>query len=49
MITEKKTKKEGRSMLSSIHIENIAVIKKLDIEFSSGFCAFTGETGANIE
>ena len=33
-------------MLSSIHIENIAVIKKLDIEFSPGFCAFTGETGA---
>ncbi len=33
-------------MLSSIHIENIALIERLDIEFSGGFSAFTGETGA---
>ena len=33
-------------MLSFLHIENIAVIKKLDIDFSAGFTALTGETGA---
>lgn len=33
-------------MLESIHIENIALIKQLDISFSNGFTAFTGETGA---
>lgn len=33
-------------MLSSIHIENIAVIKSVDIDFSDGFSALTGETGA---
>ncbi len=33
-------------MLQSIHIENIALIKKLDIDLSPAFCAFTGETGA---
>lgn len=33
-------------MLSSVHIENIALIKSLDIDFSGGFTAFTGETGA---
>ncbi|MBQ8690182.1 MAG: DNA repair protein RecN [Clostridia bacterium] len=33
-------------MLQSLHIENIAVIKKADIDFSSGFTALTGETGA---
>ncbi len=33
-------------MLKSIHIENIALIKKLDIEFTGQFCAFTGQTGA---
>lgn len=33
-------------MLSYLHIENIAVIKKLDIDFSKGFTALTGETGA---
>ena len=33
-------------MLSSVHIENIALIKSLDINFTPGFCAFTGETGA---
>lgn len=33
-------------MLSSIHIENIAVIEKADIEFNMGFNVLTGETGA---
>ena len=33
-------------MLSSLHIENIAVIKELDIEFDKGFTVLTGETGA---
>ena len=33
-------------MLQSIHIENVALIKKLDIDMSPAFCAFTGETGA---
>ena len=33
-------------MLTSLHIENIAVIRSVDIDFSQGFSAFTGETGA---
>lgn len=33
-------------MLQSIHIENIALIRRLDIDLSCGFSAFTGETGA---
>ena len=33
-------------MLVSLHIENIAVIKSVDIDFSFGFTAMTGETGA---
>ncbi len=33
-------------MLTSLHIENIALIKRLDIELSKGFSVFTGETGA---
>lgn len=33
-------------MLLSLHIENIAVIRRLDLDFSAGFCALTGETGA---
>lgn len=33
-------------MLASLHIENIAVIKSVDIDLSTGFSAFTGETGA---
>ena len=33
-------------MLESIHIENIALIRKLDISLAEGFSAFTGETGA---
>lgn len=33
-------------MLSNIHIENIAVIKNIDLDLSAGFCAITGETGA---
>ena len=33
-------------MLLSLHIENIAVIKSCDFDFSSGFMVLTGETGA---
>ncbi len=33
-------------MLQSLHIENIAVIKSVDIDFGTGFTALTGETGA---
>lgn len=33
-------------MLVSLHIENIAVIKCVDIDFADGFTALTGETGA---
>ncbi|MBR5315038.1 MAG: AAA family ATPase, partial [Clostridia bacterium] len=33
-------------MLVSLHIENIAVIKCVDVDFERGFTALTGETGA---
>lgn len=33
-------------MLQSLHIENIAVIKRIDLEFSEGFMVISGETGA---
>ncbi len=33
-------------MLLSLHIENLAVIKNIDIDFSDGLTVFTGETGA---
>ena len=33
-------------MLLSLHIENLAVIKNLDVDFSNGFTVMTGETGA---
>ena len=33
-------------MLESLHIENIAVICKADIDFGRGFCVMTGQTGA---
>ena len=33
-------------MLLSLHIENVAVIKRVDIDFTGGFTALTGETGA---
>lgn len=33
-------------MLSSLHIENIAVIKQADIDLDRGFHVLTGETGA---
>ncbi len=33
-------------MLKNLHIENIAVIESTDIDFSFGFHALTGETGA---
>lgn len=33
-------------MLQLLHIENIAIIEKADIEYQKGFNAMTGETGA---
>ena len=33
-------------MLNLLHIENIAVIEKADIEFENGLSVLTGETGA---
>ncbi len=33
-------------MIESLHIENIAVIKSLDVEFGQGMTVLTGETGA---
>ena len=33
-------------MLVCLHIENIAVIEKADVEFDKGFSVLTGETGA---
>lgn len=33
-------------MLTSLHIENIAVVEKTDISFAQGFNVLTGETGA---
>ncbi|MFA5561300.1 MAG: DNA repair protein RecN [Eubacteriales bacterium] len=33
-------------MLLSLHIENVALIARLDIDFSKGFTVLTGETGA---
>ena len=33
-------------MLLSLHIENVAVVKSLDLDFKNGFTALTGETGA---
>ncbi len=33
-------------MLHSLHIENIAIIRRLDLEFGQGFSVLTGETGA---
>ncbi len=33
-------------MLASLHIENVALIKRLDIDFENGFTVLTGETGA---
>ncbi len=33
-------------MLESLHIENIAVIRSLEVELDGGLCILTGETGA---
>ena len=33
-------------MLTSLHIENVAVIRRADLELKSGFSVLTGETGA---
>lgn len=31
-------------MLQSLHIENVAVVKCLDVDFTEGMTALTGET-----
>ena len=33
-------------MIQSLHIENIAVVKKLDVDFQEGLTVLSGETGA---
>ena len=33
-------------MLISLYVQNIALIKKLELDLSSGFTVLTGETGA---
>ena len=33
-------------MLASLHIENMAVIERLDVDFSTGLSVITGETGS---
>lgn len=33
-------------MITSLYIKNVAIIHELNIDFSSGFSVFTGETGA---
>ncbi len=33
-------------MLRSLHIENMAVVRRLEFDFSNGFTVLTGETGA---
>lgn len=33
-------------MLSTLHIENYAIVSKLELDFTQGLIAFTGETGA---
>ena len=33
-------------MLQSLHIQNVVLIENLSIDFQSGLCALTGETGA---
>lgn len=33
-------------MLRELHIENLAIIKELTLEFNQGFTVLTGETGA---
>ena len=34
-------------MLEHLHIENIALIKSLDLDLPDGFNVLTGETGVN--
>ncbi len=40
------TFREGIKVLTNLHIENIAVIERADVEFGPGFNVLTGETGA---
>lgn len=44
--TKFQTEQEEEPMLSTLHIENIAVIEQAEIAFDSGFNVLTGETGA---
>src|SRR6476620_1148285 len=37
---------DARTMLSALSIRDIVLIDRLDLEFSSGLCVLTGETGA---
>lgn len=46
MSIKKNPKGAGQGMLASLHIENVAVIKCVDIDFRQGFTVLTGETGA---
>ncbi len=36
----------GQAMITSLHINNFAIIEKLSLDFFSGFSVFSGETGA---
>ena len=33
-------------MLTNLHVQNFAIIDKIDIDFKSGLTVLTGETGA---
>ena len=33
-------------MIEALHIENVAVVKRLDVDFRSGMTVLSGETGA---
>ena len=35
-------------MIESLHIENIAVVKRLDVELTDGLTALSGELGAGF-
>ena len=37
---------ERKRMLRELRLNNLAIIKNLDLEFSKNFVALTGETGA---
>ena len=41
-----KLSNERKRMLRELRLNNLAIIKNLDLEFSRNFVALTGETGA---